>query len=315
MRRTITIVASLGAVLLAIHPREAGAVPQQDRGRTASRAVSASSIDTTFRMERGGVVDLSVTFGTITVSGASGSDVRVRASAEDGTVRLRSSPTLASVRASSDRGVARGVRYDVSVPAGVRVVMHTTTGDITVSGVQGDIEVANVHGDIRLTNIAGLAKVETVSGTVTATGLTGGARIEVTSSNVTVTGAEGDISVENTSGRTTLSDIRSRTVRAESVSGAVRFQGAVERSGRYDFSSHSGPIHLTLPPGTGALLSLSTYSGSIGSDFPITLQQGSSDREEKELQFRLGDGSARISAESFSGNITITRGTGRDRQE
>ena len=315
MRRTIAVVTSLAAVLVATPARDAGASVRQDQGRATYPPGTASSIDTTFRIERGGVVDVSVTFGSITVTGASGNEVRVRASAEEGRVRLRSSPTLASLRASSDRGIARGVRYDVSVPAGVRVLMHTTTGDITVTGVQADIEVGNVHGDIRLTNVAGLAKVETVSGTVTASGLTGGARIEATSSNVTITGAEGDISVDNTSGRTTLADIRSSAVRAESVSGAVRFQGVIDRSGRYDFSSHSGPITLTLPAGAGALVSVSTYSGSIDSDFPITLQQGSPDREEKELQFRLGDGSARISAESFSGNITITRGTGRDRQE
>ena len=313
--RSVAVIVYLGAVVLGAFARDAEASIRQDRGRGTYRVGDASSIDTTFRMERGGVLDLTLTFGSITVTGASGNDVRVRASADDGTVRLRASPTLATLRASSNRGIARGVRYEVSVPAGVRVLMHAMTGDITVTGVQGDIEVENVHGNIRLTDIAGLTKVETVSGTVTATRVTGGARIETTSSNVTVTGAAGDISVDNTSGRTTLSDVRSSTVRAESVSGAVRFQGVIERSGRYDFSSHSGPIELTLPPGVGALLSLSTYSGSIGSDFPITLQQGSSDREEKGLQFRLGDGSARVSAESFSGNITITRGTGRDRQE
>ncbi len=313
MRRMFAVALSLAGAL-AIAPAHADASVRQDRGRTVYRAGDISSIDTTFRMERGGVVDLSVTFGSITVTGASGSEVRVRATADDGSVRLRASPTLATLRASSNRGPARGVRYEVSVPAGVRVLMHTMTGDITATGVQGDVEIGNVHGNIRLTNISGLAKVETVSGTVTASGLTGGARIESTSSNVTITGAEGELTVDNTSGRTTLSDIRSSTVRVESVSGPVRFQGTIERSGRYDFSSHSGAVQLMLPPNVGALLTLSTYSGSIDSAFPMTLQQGN-DREEKDVQFRLGDGSARISAESFSGDITITRGTGRDRQE
>ena len=312
MQRTFAIVL---AGMLALAPaRDVEASVRQDQGR-AARAASARSIDTTFRMERGGVVDLSMDFGTITVTGASGNEVRVRASADEGNVRLRASPTLATLRASSNRGLARGVRYDVSVPAGVRVLMNATSGNITATGVKGDIEVENVHGEIRLTDIAGLVKVETVSGNVTASRLAGGARIEATSSHVTIADADGDITVDNTSGGTTLTGIRSSAVRAESVSGTVRFQGVIERSGRYDFSSHSGPITLTLPPNAGALLSLSTYSGSIDSDFPITLQQSSSGHEEKELQFRLGDGSARVSAESFSGNITITRGTGRDRQE
>ena len=314
-RTALAAAATMVAVLLAGPLRAAhAALPRQDdrgrdRGRDRGGVTGRQTIDTTFRMNKGGLVDLEVTSGTIIVTGTTGNEVRVRANAGGGRVRLRASSTLATLRASGD------ARYEVSVPAGVRVVMHTNSGDLTATGVQGDVEAENVSGGIRLSDISGLAKVETVSGSIVATRRMGGARIETTSSDVTLTSGEGEITVDNTSGTIVLTDIRSSVVRAESLSGGVRFQGDVVATGRYEFSSHSGNIRLTLPPSAGALLTLSTYSGSINTDFPITLQQTSSGSDQKELQFRLGTGSARIVAESFSGNIIITRGTARDRQE
>ena len=315
MLRGMIVVLSAAAMLVSAPMRDADAAAYQDRGRAGRGLLEGQSIDTTFRMDKGGVIDLQVNFGNITVTGATGSDVRVRATTDQGRVRLRASSTLATLRATGERGPAGGVRYEVSVPAGIRVLMRATSGNLTATGVKGDVEAENVHGDIRLTDISGLTRIESVSGDIVASRLTGDIHIDAMSGRVEVTGADGEITVDNTSGPTTLTDIRSSAVRIESVSGQVRYQGTIERTGRYDFESHSGNITLTLPPSAGALLELSTYTGSLDTDFPITLQRTASGREEKQLQFRLGTGDARISAESFSGNITITRGTARDRQE
>ena len=315
MLRHLRITAMVGALIVTASPGAVSAAPHQgNRGRVAENA--GQSIDTTFRMDKGGVVDLSVTFGDIIVTGSSDNNVRLRATGGSGRVRLRASATLATLRASSERHGGDDARFEVSVPAGVRVVMHNMQGTLTAKGLKGDVEAVNITGDIHVSDIAGLAKVETVSGDIVATGLSGGARIETASGDVSVTDADGELLIDNTSGTTILTGVRSNAIRAESVSGNVRFQGSIDPAGRYDFASHSGNIRLALPAGTGALLTLSTYTGSIDSEFPITLQQSPSGRNtDKELQFRLGSGSARLTAESFSGNIIITRGTGRDRQE
>ncbi|HVT39267.1 MAG TPA: hypothetical protein VHE78_09500, partial [Gemmatimonadaceae bacterium] len=60
---------------------------------------------------------------------------------------------------------------------------------------------------------------------------------------------------------------------------------------------------------------LQTFSGSITSSFPMTLQPGErSRRSGRKMQFTIGNGSARISAQTFSGDITIER-TGRSEKE
>jgi hypothetical protein len=101
-------------------------------------------------------------------------------------------------------------------------------------------------------------------------------------------------------------------VRAETVSGSVEFEGRTERGGRYDFASHSGDVRLVLPQTLGALISVETFSGTIDSDFPITLTPGQ--RHGRQYEFQVGDGGARIGASSFSGGIYIQRGTSRDRE-
>jgi hypothetical protein len=109
-----------------------------------------------------------------------------------------------------------------------------------------------------------------------------------------------------------LRNVRSKYVRVESVSGSVEFDGRTETGGRYDFASHSGDVRLWLPAALGAMIAVETFSGTIDSDFPITLQPGQ--RHGKQFEFQVGDGGARIDATSFSGGIYIQRGTGRDRE-
>jgi len=304
----------VGVVSLVAGSVSSAGAAQRERGERRTGTVEEQSIDTSFRMERGGLLDLELISGEIIVTGTTGNQVRVRASAGDGRIVLRASPTLTTLRVESARRTVKAVRYEISVPAGVRVNMEAVSGNLSGRAIDADVDASTVSGNVELHDIGGMASVEAVSGNVTTSGLRAGIHIEATSGIVTVTNADGEVLVENTSGNITLSQIRSRRVRVESVSGDVRFQGAIEPAGRYDFESHSGTILLALPAAASAQLTLSTYSGSIHTQFPITLEPRSRSSE-KRLEFRLGTGGARLSAETFSGSISITRGPGRDRQE
>jgi len=292
------------------------------RDRVSQRdPIATHSIDTTFRMGRGGLVDLELVSGDIIVTGTTGNQVRVRATSEQGRLTLRTSSTLATLRVEHDhdrdrdRGRSRGNdRYEISVPAGVRVVMQVMSGSLTARGVDGDVDASAVSGNVELHDIGGIVNVEVVSGQITTSGLRSGIHVETTSGPVLVTDVDGEVLIENTSGHITLRDIRSRLVSVESVSGDIRFDGAIESEGRYEFETHSGTIRLMLPPAVGAQLKLSTFSGSIQSEFPITLDPRARSNE-KRIEFRLGNGGASLTAETFSGSISITRGTARDRQE
>ena len=135
----IALMATVSATGNAAH------VNRQGDGGT-SRGITGQVIDTTFSLERGALLDLSLPFGEITVTGWNRDDMRVRASAGSGLVTLRISSSGALLRPTSERGGFSGLRYEVTVPAGVLVMMRTTSERSIARGVRGDIEARNISG-------------------------------------------------------------------------------------------------------------------------------------------------------------------------
>jgi len=117
------------------------------------------------------------------------------------------------------------------------------------------------------------------------------------------------------SGSITLHNAVSRYVRAHTTSGDLAYEGNIDPSGRYELSAHSGDIKLSIPSNASAQLSVSTWSGAFETDFPVTLRPGEhgiGTGQAKRFTFDIGGGEARISAETFSGDVTISsRGSSR----
>jgi len=119
----------------------------------------------------------------------------------------------------------------------------------------------------------------------------------------------GNVEASSVSGDIRLVGVQSKDVRTETVSGEISYAGTIEPSGRYSFESHSGTLRLTIPRNAGAQFSVETFSGSIDTDFPVTIPAGSK-RREGHMEFTIGDGRARVTAQTFSGEIEISNGSG-----
>ena len=291
------------ADLTAQRPRDR----DRDRDRDYDESESASGrIDTTFAFARGGVVDLSLVAGEIVVNGWDRTQARVTATSERGTPRLE----VTSSRISLDLGPRRrsgDTRFEVWVPAGTRVLMHSTSGDLAARGITAEVEARTVSGDIEVDG-GGPLSFESVSGDVVARRLGGPVRGSSVSGEVSIEGVTGEVDVESTSGSVTVTGAQSRNVRCESVSGEVTYAGSVDPNGRYEFSSHSGEIRLQLPANVGARFGVETFSGEIDSDFPLTLGGGGRDRDRPmRMEFTLGSGGARVTAQTFSGSILLEK--------
>jgi DUF4097 and DUF4098 domain-containing protein YvlB len=274
-------------------------------------------IDTTVRLDRGGAVDLSLISGTIRVTGWDRPDVKIAASIESGLLRFsaNSSRVTLSVDDSGDerrRGRHRNnvgdARYEVSVPRGSRLILEAVSGDVTARGSQGEIEASSVSGDVDVTDGQGSVSAESVSGSVHAAQVNGNLRAEAVSGDVRAESVSGNVEASTVSGDIRLAGIQSKDVRTETVSGTITFTGSLEPSGRYGFESHSGSVRLNIPRNAGAQFSVETFSGSIDTDFPITLQPGAK-RRENHMEFTIGDGRAKVTANTFSGEIVINSGS------
>lgn len=294
-----------GALLLA-PPLEA----QRDRDDFRQR------IDTSFAFDASGIVHLGLVSGEIHVRGAATNEIRIVASVERGRLETSFSRSRVSIEARSvNRRLGEG-HYEITVPHGTRVGASAVSGDLYIRGTRGEVTVASVSGDIVVHDAAERVEVETVSGDADVARLQGRLRMESVSGDLTADGVTGEFSFETVSGSMELRDSRFSNIDASSMSGDFTYDGPFSASGVYRFDTHSGDVDLTLPSMAGADLDIETFSGEIVSDFPITLQPGeATGRRNRRMEFRIGAGGARISAHTFSGDITIRRQSARDNED
>lgn len=276
----------------------------------AAEAQGRTQIDTTVRMEGEGTVDLSLISGSIQVTGWDRPDVRVFAVAQ-GDSRLRfdaqSDRVTLTIDSEGGRHRHRGgeARYEVSVPRGTKLILEAVSGNITATGSGGEIEASSVSGQVEVSGGRRQVSVESVSGWVRASEVSGNLRAESVSGEVRADSVSGAIDASSVSGAISLLRIQSRAVRTETVSGNIQYVGNIEAGGNYDFESHSGTLRLNIPRGSGARVSVETFSGELDTDFTVVMQPGDKMRKGGRLEFTIGDGRARISAQTFSGPILI----------
>ena len=285
----------------------AGAQRNRDREREDSQDVQ-SRIDTTFAFSRTGVVDLTQISGDVVVTAWDRGEARIRAYAERGRVRSSLSSSRLTLEIESVRGRVGDSKFELSVPVGVRVIARSTSGDVSVKGTKGAVEARSTSGDVTVTEATDRIILESVSGDVRGSQLTGEVRGESVSGTIEIRDANGEVRAETTSGDVSLLGVTSRSVFATTVSGEVEYDGTIDANGRYEFHSHSGDIRLEIPEATGAQFTVATFSGSLDSEFTLTLQPGQrSTGRPRRFEFTLGSGSARVTAESFSGDIVLAR--------
>ena len=298
------------------------AVPSSARAQDERQL---TQIDTTLRLDRGGAVDLSLISGKITVVGWDRPDVHIRASIESGVLDLSANSSRITLGVDDEGGGRRHghgnvgeARYDVQVPRGARLILEAVSGDVSARGSQGEIEATSVSGDVEVSDGAREVSVESVSGSAHAANINGNLRAETVSGDLRAETVSGNVEANSVSGTIRLSNIQSRDVRTETVSGDIIYIGSIEPSGRYGFESHSGSVRLTIPANAGASFSVDTFSGDISTDFQVTVPPSTRNtrrRDNNHMEFTIGDGRARVTANTFSGRIVINSGDSSTRRD
>jgi DUF4097 and DUF4098 domain-containing protein YvlB len=233
-------------------------------------------------------------------------------------VEVDNAPGRVDVRTSYPRFTNNNVSvdYTVTVPSGVSVELHSVSGSVKVTGVRGVVRAESVSGNVIATDTPKLELAKSVSGDVTFSGVSTDTDVSIGSVSGSVRGrgvkAHG-LEFNSVSGDVVISDVTCDRFGAKSVSGAIEYSGTITRSGRYDMNSHSGAIRLMLTNPPGFEVTANTFSGSIRSDFPLTIG-GDSDRRGgrpgfsgRSIRATFGDGSATLALRTFSGNIVIEK--------
>lgn len=163
------------------------------------------------------------------------------------------------------------IRFVVQVPRSARYTLNpisSASGNIKLTGVNGDIKVSTASGDVLVSGVAGSVQASTASG---------------------------EMSVREVAG----------TVSASTASGNVEVEIArLEGAENMKFSSASGDVNVRLPSSLDADVSMSTASGQIKTNFPLEVKEskyGSGSR----AQGRLGSGARTLRISTASGNVSL----------
>jgi len=294
----------------------------------------------TFKVGADGALDLTGISGDVRVTGGTGSEIRIEATKR---VRHRSADQakrlLTDLRvemanlngrvevrtvyprrgAYGERGISARVDYVIAVPVGITVAVKSISGDVSVSGVRGEVRAETVSGDVSIDSTPNLALAKTVSGDVIARDIGGATTLVLStvSGSVIASGLKvRALEAGSVSGDVRLSGMQVERVEAKSVSGNIDFDAPLVKAGRYAFTSHSGNVRIVISGTTGFELDADTFSGSVRSDIPVTLRTvGRDDRDRsrgrnssnRAIRGSNGDASAILSVRSHSGSVVITR--------
>jgi DUF4097 and DUF4098 domain-containing protein YvlB len=302
--RALALTAAAGLTLITTAGGPAGA---QSR-RYSRNSDYQARIDTTFAFDKNGTVTVNATSGDVVVTGWNRDQVHVRAVSDDDNIRLSATSSRMTLEVGgSNRG--SDTRFEVSVPYGVRVLATARSGDITVRGTRGQVETHSQSGDIQVEDAATRLDVNTLSGELVASNISGDAEVVTVSGDVKLNDVRGNVDVGTVSGDIEMRGVTAKLVRVKTTSGDVTYDGIIDPAGRYEMVTHSGDVRMHIPRDASAQLTVSTWNGGINSDFPITLKPGEhgiGKSSSKRFTFEIGAGAARITAETFSGDITIS---------
>jgi hypothetical protein len=247
-----------------------------------SAVALAQDFQKSYRLAQGSRVSVKNVSGDVVVKGYDGEAIVVRGYKEGRDRDLLSIEDLSDgsrvevkVHYPEQCNCNASVRFEVQVP-------RTISYDYDAfSSVSGDVEVSEAVGTLRAKSVSGTVSVKEVSGTIQATSVSG---------DVTVGESSGAVTAKSTSGN----------VRVD----LLRLEGS--NANRMEFGSVSGNVEVKLPGSLGANVEMSTLSGHLETDFPITIEK----REYgpgRSARGRVGDGMRALKLSSVSGNVYLRR--------
>jgi len=184
----------------------------------------------------------------------------------------------------------------------IKAEVQETSHGIVVCVVQEDADSycddrgVHMHGDHDWNNVSMDLEVTIPTNVTVSAGSVSG--------NVDITGANGDVEAGSVSGDIRLTRLRASSVSAHTVSGNVDVRvDAFTGRGDLSFKSVSGDVTLEVPRGFDADISMSTVSGDMNSDFPVTLGNGR--MSHRRIEARIGSGGRRLDVSTVSGSLNL----------
>ncbi len=183
--------------------------------------------------------------------------------------------------------------YEVTVPEESELRMRTDSGNVVVERVSGDMTFDTVSADVQLQDVGGYLVIKTIGGAVMC------AR------------CAGRIDVNSISGDVRLLQPQLNSVRVQTSSGNIFFDGNFLRQGIYILKNYSGLIEVRFADTDSFDLSASSLYGHVENQANVKPdahgQRHAPARFAKGLFGSVNEGHAKVELSSFNGTIKILK--------
>lgn len=234
----------------------------------------------------------SVPGGIVEIIGEVRTDVSAQSSHRAPAVQLY--PRGDSLHLSIAAGLpAPAVHLVIRVPAATALRIAVPGGDVRITGVTGLIELRPISGRVAVTG-GGDVRADGAAATLRLSHLTGGANVRSVTGHLLMDDIAGDITARTRSGSIRAVRGHGTTVRLQTTSGRIAWDGRLDPVGVYEFASTNGPITVTLPPGAHASGSIDHLRGKLAISSTLTMleQKPVGNREQISWSASPGSGAA-----------------------
>lgn len=196
------------------------------------------------------------------------------------------------------------VDYEITVPADTTIRTRSGSGDQIIEGTHGNADLQSGSGNIKLSQLTGEIRMQTGSGDIRAREIAGAVSGGTGSGNVELqeTGA-GAIDLHTGSGNITARGVQG-ALHVQAGSGDITAEGT--QTGAWDIKTGSGNVHVRLPANAAFDAEISTSSGTLSVDAPITMTvQGRIQETHHSIHGKVHGGGPLLTVRTGSGDIHI----------
>jgi DUF4097 and DUF4098 domain-containing protein YvlB len=182
------------------------------------------------------------------------------------------------------------VDYELLIPAGATLSLHSATGTLSAERLQGDITLEGADAVVNVRSIeSGHVHVQTMRGPITLT--------DVRNGHVEISSISGDVNLKSVNGP---------LVQANSGSGKIVYDGDFGSGGDYKFTTHTGDILALAPADVSADFRAHSVVGQVQNDFPLQPHHSRFSVEAGRSFFgTAGKAASEVVLRSFSGKIRL----------
>lgn len=212
--------------------------------------------------------------------------------------------------ASESSQCVSGDRIDIEMPLTASVKMTGRETESRIDSVKR-VEIKNLGGDVSLRNISGGITASTYEGDLTVESSSGQIALDTSSGNIlafeVTPGQIGEVFKAKTSnGTITLQRVEHRQIEANSVSGALLFNGKFLPGGIYGFKTQNGSIKLAIPIESSCKVAAWYGYGTLKSEIPMKIETQDIFPGGKRVVAKIGGGMATVNL-STNGEISIVK--------